>query len=136
MYYSQGVVTGHFCFISEGAAIFPVRSVITLPNDSLRPSQLLLCYLSPKSLIPNQDYETQWITPGGSIVTGSGDGRYVLNNEATIPINDVPHPGTILTIQTLSYLDAGNYTCEARLINTTNADDWVSADVSLQLNSK
>ena len=79
---------------------------------------------------------THWITPGGSIITGSGGGRYVLN-DVTIPIDGVPHPTTALTIQTLSYLDAGNYTCEAGPTNATDADDrWVSAYVYLQMNSK
>ena len=91
-------------------------------------------------MIPNQDYITRWITPGGSILTGSayGGGRYVLNDGGTMPINGVPHRTTILTIQTLSYLDAGNYTCEAGPTNTTesDADDWVSAYVYLQMNSK
>ena len=65
-------------------------------------------------------------------------GRYILN-EGTIPVEGlgVVHPGTLFGIQSISYLDAGVYTCEARLTNSSNVNDWPAfASVELQLNSE
>ena len=69
-----------------------------------------------------------------NIVTDTG-GRYVLT-QGTVPVEGVQHPGAILGIQSLSYQDAGMYTCETRETNSTDPNDWISANVDLQLNSK
>ena len=63
-------------------------------------------------------------------------GRYFIN-EGTIPVDGVIHPGTLFGIQNISYLDAGVYTCEARLTNSSNVNDWPAfARFELELNSK
>ena len=108
---------------------------VILPDSHLiRPSQLLICFLTPSSL-QIEDYETRWITQMNAVITATS-GRYVVT-WGPIPVNGIlNHPGTILGIQYLSYTDAGIYKCEARSINSTNEADWVSASVHLQLNSK
>ena len=108
-----------------------------LPDDMLRTSQVIICHLTPVSLVPNQDYESRWITPTGIIVTESSNllGRYAVT-EGTVPVDEMSVPGTIMVVQSLSYQDAGTYTCEARKTNSTDLNDWISANIELQLNSK
>ena len=63
----------------------------------------------------------------------SGSSRYVINN-GNGPIQNGTHfPITLLVIRSVSYQDAGEYTCEGR---TNDGILWASATVQLQINSK
>ena len=109
----------------------------TLPeNNLLMPNALLTCALSPMSLTP-QNYTSRWTTPGSTVISStnppSGGSRYVINNGNGPIQNGTLFPITLLGILSLSYRDAGEYTCEAR---AKDGILWASATVQLQINSK
>lgn len=118
---------------TEEITIFPTSPSVTLPGLSLMPSTVLSCGLTPMSLV-TQNYRTRWITPAGEIVV-SRTGRYIVNNGAVL-VNYSQFPGTVIGILNLSYRDAGQYTCEGQLTNTTDPNVWTSAKIDLQLNGK
>ena len=111
--------------------------MVTLPENNLvMPNSLLTCALTPMSLT-SQNYTSRWTTPASTVISStnppSGSSRYVINNGIGPIQNGTQFPVTLLAIQSLSYRDAGEYTCEAR---TNDGILWVSATVQLETNSK
>ena len=125
-----------FFLSTENITIFAIREVITLPENNLMPSELLTCALTPMSLTP-QNYTSRWTTPGSMVTSStnppSGSSRYVIINGYGPIQNGTQLPQTLLGIASLSYQDAGEYTCEAQ---TNDGTLWASATVQLEMNSK
>ena len=122
---------------TENITIFAIRDMVTLPGKNLlMPSTLLTCALTPMSLSP-QNYTSRWTTPGSMVISStnppSGSSRYVISNGNGPIQNRTYFPVTLFGIGSLSYQDAGEYTCEGR---TNDGTLWVSATVQLWMNSK
>ena len=100
------------------------------------PNALLTCALTPMSLTP-QNYTSRWTTPGSMVISStnppSRGSRYVISNGRVTIQNGTQFPITLLGIASLSYQDAGEYTCEAQ---TNDGTLWESATVQLEMNSK
>ena len=126
------------CFLSvaEDITIIPNRSPIVIPSltHKLMPGIPLICGLTPDTLEPNINYTTRWILPNGTTII-SDRGRFIFS-ENRVSLSTGPLPGTILVVTSLSYQDAGNYTCEARSTAPGASSLWASASFELQLNCK
>ena len=94
----------------------------------------LICGLNPDTLEPNVNYTTRWIVPDGQIIT-SNQGRFVFS-ESRVFFSTGTLPGTILVVTSLSYQDAGTYSCEGRSAAPGASTLWASASLELQLNCK
>ncbi len=59
--------------------IFPTRDLIIVPSltNTLMPGVVLPCGLGPATLQPDVNYTTQWILPGGEMISSTG-GRFVI----------------------------------------------------------
>ena len=116
--------------------IIPNRNPVVIPSQTniLTPGIPLICGLNPDTLEPNVDYTTRWLVPGEEIINSS-QGRFVFS-ESRVSLNTESFPGTILVVTSLSYQDAGTYTCEGRSTAPGASPLWASASFELQLNCK
>ena len=114
-------------------------SVLKLPSTTttrLVPGVPLVCGLAPSSLVPQENYTTQWITPGGENVNSStsGRGRFFINEVDSLFFGtEMAIPATILIITQVTYQDAGTYTCEGRNNASGDTSLWASATTKLLL---
>lgn len=85
--------------------------------------------------LTTENFTSRWTTPTSTVVTSTGGpvSNYLVTTLIFPISNGTEFPGTVLAIQRLSYLDAGQYICEGRVNGMT---EWVSAVVQLILNSK
>lgn len=105
---------------------------ITIPSMTfdLMTSTFVFCGLEPSSLV---NYTTRWVLPGGEIVDSTAsNGRFIVS-ENRVLIDGTPLPGTLLTVPSVSYVDAGTYTCEGRSTNPGASTLWASASIEIQL---
>ena len=116
--------------------IIPNRNPVVIPSQihALMPGIPLICGLNPDTLEPSVNYTTRWILPNGQIITSS-QGRFTFS-ESRISLSTRKLPGTILVVTSLSYQDAGTYTCEGRSTAPGASPLWASASFELQLNCK
>ena len=127
-----------FLSVPENIMIFPNKSPVVIPSqiNILIPGIPLICVLNPYTLEPNVNYTTRWIVPDGTTIT-SDQGRFILSeNRLSVSVSTGPLPSTILVVTSLSYQDAGNYTCEGRSTAPGASPLWASASFELQLNCK
>ena len=117
--------------------IVPSRNPVVIPSltHTLTPGIPLVCGLNPDTLEPNVNYTTRWILPDGTTITSS-QGRFVFSESRVSLSSGEVGPGTILVVTSLSYQDAGNYTCEGRSTAPGASPLWASASFELQLNCK
>ena len=116
--------------------IFPSINPVVIPSrtHALMPGIPLICGLNPDTLEPNVNYTTRWMLPDEQIITSS-QGRFVFM-EGRVSLSTGPLPGTFLVVTSLSYQDAGTYTCEGRSTASGASPLWASASFELQLNCK
>lgn len=127
----------HVIYVTEEVTIFPLHPVLKIPSatTTLLPAITLACGLEPLSLVPQENYTTQWITPGGEIFNSTRDRFFLSEAESRffasrmLPIT----PATILIVTQLTYQDAGVYTCEGRNNASDDTSPWASATTELQL---
>ena len=123
-------------FFCAEISIIAREPIQTLPSASQGVStlEILICILDPPTLEAS-DYTTRWITPSGDILTEeSFDPKGTVINAPDLIIDGIEGtvPSTILFLQLLSYLDSGNYTCQAKSTSESNPEP-VSAVIQLQL---
>ena len=133
---NNNYISPAFLPIAEDVMIFPSRNPVVIPSltNILMPGIPLVCGLNPDTLEPNVNYTTRWILPGGEIINSS-QRRFVFS-ESRVSLNNEPLPGTILVVTSLSFQDAGTYTCEGRSTAPGASPLWASASFNLQLNCK
>ena len=71
----------------------------------------LICVVKPD--LDVSMFETQWLHPSGvpvNSITAQNSAKFI-TNEGGVGNGNI---GTLLVIMLLRYLDAGNYTCQAR----------------------
>ena len=124
--------------------IFPETRKHVLPSekseiDQIMPSLFLVCGLEPDTLEPNINYITQWIVPGGQIISSSDhniiEGRFSFTEEI-YTINSREQPSTILLVANIFYQDAGIYICEGKSTAPGASTQRASASIEVQLNCK
>ena len=71
--------------------------------ETVSASAILTCSIEPSDV----SFSSRWITPGGQIITGSIDHYSLIQGRVSLQ-----GMGTVLAVQSLSYEDAGAYTCE------------------------
>ena len=114
-----------------------MSSVIKIPSmlHTLWPGIPLVCGLEPTSLVPQENYTTRWITPGGEIVNSSRDRFFLseVNSRFFAARNHSSTPATIFIVTQVTYQDAGVYICEGRNNASGDTSPWASATTELQL---
>ena len=108
----------------------PIETSITLAGPPSL-TAALLCRVVPNTT----EYVSTWTTPAGILTLAGVNFRAfgtkygVINGEFG---NNYPQ-GSILTVNRLSYLDAGNYTCSIAFTGGAYAGPTHSADIELIL---
>ena len=120
-------------YVAEEVTIFPLNPVLKLPSTTLLPGVSLVCGLEPSSLVPQENYTTRWIIPGGEIINSTRDRYFLSERDSLFFGTEVAIPATLFIITQVSYKDAGVYTCEGRNNVTGDTSLWASATTELQL---
>ena len=140
--------------------IRPLNPVVTWSLDTLSGFNLTTlltlyptCFLEPSTLNAS-DYVSRWITPNGQTITFTNN-SYVtvtfVNNSIMFTTSAEPFKvfqGQVNTDQgdrrstllffgrSLTYQDAGTYTCEVRSSSAPAQSPWLSASVEVELEGK
>ena len=111
-----------------------INKTLPRPGVSLQSVTFLEFLLLPPSLEP-ENYTSSWTLPSGetfSIESQSNDTR-ILVQEIPFPVNGTHHfPATVLIVNSLSYKDAGIYTCRV-MDNTDPGSPPLEGTIELHL---
>lgn len=104
------------------------------PEGQVNAVTFLECGLLPNSL-KSEDYTSSWTLPSREMLSypfDNSDPRLLITQGPSTFPSHGELPSTVLIIQKLSYLDAGNYTCSVQ--NSSQPESTgVSAKFTLRL---
>ena len=119
--------------------IITAGEVKTLPGplESLQAVTFIVCGLQPATL-QSVNYTSSWTLPSREMITfglPSSDARFIAQQGPVQFQGFGELPATVLIIQSLSYLDAGLYTCSVRNSSELSSPH-VTAVIELRLSCK
>jgi len=129
-------------FAETITSLQPLTAVTVVPGpllNNLFTFIFLTCIPEPTTLTTS-DFVSHWTIPSGQTFTFSQVNppsfeRFRVT-QGNVPTGEGPRQATLLLIQSLTYQDAGNYTCEARDSSAPAQSPWFLATAELQLEGK
>ena len=129
-------------FAETITSLQPEIAVIAVPGpllNNLFTFIFLTCIPEPTTLTTS-DFVSRWTIPSGQTFTFNelnlpNFERFRVS-QGNVPAGEGPRQATLLLIQSLTYQDAGNYTCEVRNSSAPPQSEWLLATVELQLEGK